>query len=78
MLSATDHRSFSSVEDRYQRCLFCGKNLVVLPDDHRDGCCFDCRSLLGLERIPCPECGQEMAIEASASCGRCGWSAPTP
>jgi uncharacterized protein with PIN domain len=75
MLSVSDARSFSTVEDRYQRCLFCGKSLVVLPNDRRDSTCFDCLSLLGPEAQPCPECGAEIAPPQRATgCLSCGWS----
>ncbi len=75
MLSVYDQRSFSSDEDRLGRCVFCGKSLVVLPNDRRGGSCFDCLSLLGPEAPPCPECGAEIAPpQRSAGCLRCGWS----
>jgi predicted amidophosphoribosyltransferase len=75
MLSVSDQRSFSSVEDRYQHCLFCGKALVLLPNDRRDGACFDCLSLLGPEAQPCPECGAEIAPpQRSIGCPSCNWS----
>ncbi len=74
MLARADLRGFTSPEDRYQHCLFCGKEIVVLPADRRGGACFDCFSFLGPEPMPCPECGTE--IESSlraAGCYRCGW-----
>jgi len=74
MLLFADHRVFTSVDERYQRCAFCGKDLVVLPDDRRGGACFDCLSLLGPEAYPCPDCGVEIpAEERSAGCSDCGW-----
>jgi DNA-directed RNA polymerase subunit RPC12/RpoP len=76
MLAASDHRSFSSSDDRYQHCLRCGKEIVVLPNDRRGGTCFDCLSLLGADPEPCPECGAEISNERrEAGCGRCGWVA---
>jgi len=75
MLSFSDTRAFSSSEDRFQRCMYCGKDLVVLPDDRRGGCCFDCLSLLGAEALPCPECGGEIPeARQGIGCGRCGWT----
>ena len=74
MLAQSDRRVFSSTEDRYQHCLFCGKSIVVLPSDRRGGACFDCVSLLGPEAMPCPECGTEIdATSRAAGCARCGW-----
>jgi hypothetical protein len=75
MLSLSDQRSFSTDEDRFQHCLYCGKPLVILPNDRRAGSCFDCLSLLGPEAAPCPECGAEIAPpQRSVGCARCGWS----
>ncbi|MHB8351416.1 MAG: hypothetical protein ACYDFT_01785 [Thermoplasmata archaeon] len=75
MLSFSDGRAFSSDEERFQQCLFCGKPLVLLPDDRRGGACFDCLSLLGPEPRPCPECGAEIASRQRAvGCANCGWS----
>ncbi|HEV2429137.1 MAG TPA: hypothetical protein VGV64_04740 [Thermoplasmata archaeon] len=74
MLSFADHRVFSSVEDRFQSCMFCGKELVVLPNDRRGGACFDCLSLLGPDPVPCPGCGSEMPTsQPIGGCRRCGW-----
>jgi hypothetical protein len=74
MLSFSDSRASAPSEDRYQRCMYCGKDIVVLPDDRRGGCCFDCLSLLGAEAVPCPECGGEIPeARAAIGCGRCGW-----
>ena len=75
MLSVSDQRSFSTDDERFQQCLFCGKSLVALPNDRRAGACFDCLSLLGPEPAPCPECGDEIAPPQRAiGCGHCGWS----
>lgn len=74
MLSFADSRSFTTIEDRYQRCTFCGRDLVVLPNDRRGGACFDCLSLLGPDPVPCPECGSEIPPSRRAmGCSRCGW-----
>lgn len=73
MLSFSDHRSFPSPDDRFQRCTYCGKDLVVLPNDRRGGACFDCFSLLGPETMLCPVCGAELAPpHRVAGCPRCG------
>ncbi|MGI0133084.1 MAG: hypothetical protein ACREDK_08390 [Thermoplasmata archaeon] len=74
MLSFADNRSFTTVEDRYQHCTFCGRDLVVLPNDRRGGACFDCLSLLGPDAVPCPACGYEIPPTRRAlGCLRCGW-----
>jgi hypothetical protein len=73
MLSFADHRSFSSPDDRFQHCTFCGKELVVLPNDRRGGSCFDCLALLGPDPVPCPECGLDVPLpQRSSGCPRCG------
>lgn len=73
MLSVYDRRGFSSDEDRFGHCVFCGKTLVVLPNDRRGGSCFDCLTLLGPEAALCPECGAEIApAQRPIGCGRCG------
>jgi hypothetical protein len=74
MLLFADQRQFASVEDRYQHCGYCGKDLVVLPDDRRAGACFDCLTFLGRDASPCPDCGEEIpAGQQRAGCVRCGW-----
>lgn len=74
MLLFADHRAFPTVEDRFQHCTFCGKDLVVLPNDRRGGACFDCLSLVGSTSWPCPECGEPIAAsERAIGCGACGW-----
>jgi hypothetical protein len=74
MLSFADIRSLDSSEERLSHCVFCGKDLVVLPDDRRQGSCFDCLSLALPSPVPCPECGAEIAgEERAAGCVRCGW-----
>ncbi|HZY70798.1 MAG TPA: hypothetical protein VFF67_07480 [Thermoplasmata archaeon] len=75
MLARSDLRSFTSAEERFQHCTYCGKDLVVLPNDRRDGSCFDCLSLLGADPQLCPECGSEVpAARRLTGCPRCGAS----
>lgn len=75
MLSFADLREFSTADDRFQRCTYCGKGLVVLPDDRRGGSCFDCLTLLGPEAAECPDCGAEIAASRRAfGCLSCGWA----
>jgi hypothetical protein len=74
MLSFADIRSAELGEERLSHCVFCGKDLVLLPDDRRQGSCFDCLSLSLPGAVPCPECGAEIAGEArAAGCPSCGW-----
>ena len=74
MLADSDRRSFSAPEDRFQACTYCGRELVVLPNDRRGGACFDCLSLVGPIPGPCPECAQEIpASSRSVGCPSCGW-----
>ncbi len=78
MLLFADQRAFSSEEDRYARCVFCGKELILLPEDRRGSSCFDCLPLLGPEPAPCPECGYSIPGERRAiGCPACGWYPPT-
>ena len=37
-----DVRRFAERWDRYGTCRKCGTRIVVLPDDRRQGYCFDC------------------------------------
>jgi len=37
-----DVRRFSDGGDRLARCRKCGARIVLLPDDRRQGFCFDC------------------------------------
>ncbi len=75
MLSTADFRVFTAPEERFQRCAYCGKEVVVLPNDRRGGSCFDCLSILGMDEPPCPECGGEIPPGRRASgCARCGWT----
>jgi hypothetical protein len=74
MLVFSDSRGVSSPEDRFSRCLFCGKELVLLPDDRRRGSCFDCLSLSFPEARPCPNCGVPIPGEERGSgCSNCRW-----
>ena len=76
MLLFADHRSFSSSEDRLQHCAYCGKDLMVLPNDRRGGACFDCLTLLGNDTATCPECGGEIEpSQRTRGCPHCGWYA---
>ncbi len=74
MLLFADQRSFSTSEERFQPCAFCGRDLVVLPNDRRQGACFDCLTLLGPEAVPCPDCSTEIPpSRRSLGCPSCGW-----
>ncbi|HTP53560.1 MAG TPA: hypothetical protein VML94_01155 [Thermoplasmata archaeon] len=74
MLSFSDQRGFSSEDERFARCLFCGKDLVVLPNDRRAGSCFDCLTLSVPVARPCPGCGAMIPGEERAGgCSACGW-----
>jgi hypothetical protein len=74
MLSFADNRGFPSSDERYARCLFCGKEMVVLPNDRRAGSCFDCLSLSVPVARPCPGCGSFIPGEERAvGCSACGW-----
>jgi len=78
MLSAADRRTFSTPDERYQSCPFCGRNIVVLPNDRRGGACFDCLSLIGPVDTPCPAC--RVVIPApfwGVGCPACGWDPRT-
>jgi hypothetical protein len=74
MLLFSDSRGFSSPDDRLSRCLFCGKDLVLLPDDRRRGSCFDCLVLSVAEARPCPNCGAVISgDERGVGCSNCRW-----
>lgn len=74
MLSFADSRSFEASEERRSHCLFCGKDLVVLPDDRRQGSCFDCLALSVPSAAPCPECRAVIpGDERGSGCSSCGW-----
>jgi hypothetical protein len=74
MLSFADNRAFESPDDRFANCLFCGRDLVLLPDDRRRGSCFDCLALSVPEPVPCPECRATIPGEdRGVGCANCGW-----
>jgi hypothetical protein len=74
MLSFADSRNFELPDERLSRCLFCGKELVVLPDDRRGGACYDCLSLSIRPPAPCPSCGVLIPGEERAvGCANCRW-----
>jgi len=74
MLLFADNRTFGGDDDRFSRCLFCGKELVVLPEDRRAGSCFDCLSLSVPSDHPCPECSSTIpGDERGVGCAACGW-----
>jgi hypothetical protein len=74
MLSFGDTRTFETPEERFSHCLLCGRLVVVLPDDRREGCCFDCLSLSVPEPAPCPDCRAEIpGDERALGCPQCGW-----
>lgn len=74
MLSFGDIRSFENGDERFSHCLFCGRLVCVLPDDRREGSCFDCLALSVAEPVPCPDCRALISGEDRAlGCGECGW-----
>ena len=74
MLASVDRRTFSAEEDRIQPCTYCGRTIVVLPNDRRGGACFDCLALSGPGSAPCPECTVEIPADARGiGCPSCGW-----
>ncbi|HTT73757.1 MAG TPA: hypothetical protein VMG99_06395 [Thermoplasmata archaeon] len=74
MLSFSDSRGFPSPDERYGSCLYCGRGIVLLPDDRRRGSCFDCLSLSVPAPVPCPDCGATIPGEERAvGCANCGW-----
>lgn len=74
MLSFADSRSRAIGDERFARCIYCGKEMVVLPNDRRAGSCFDCLVLSVAPARPCPSCGTEIpGEERAAGCARCGW-----
>jgi len=42
----SDARKFVEPEDMVGACRKCGSKLILLPDDRRQGYCFDCFDLL--------------------------------
>jgi hypothetical protein len=74
MLSFSDIRSFENPDERFGHCHFCGRDLILLPNDRRGGNCFDCLSLSIVPAGPCPECGASIpGEERSFGCAGCGW-----
>jgi hypothetical protein len=74
MLSFSDVREVGTRDERLSRCLYCGRTLVVLPDDRRNGSCFDCLALSVPDPAFCPECRAEIPGEDRAlGCSECGW-----
>jgi hypothetical protein len=74
MLYFADTRVFETSEEGPSHCLFCGKDLVLLPDDRRQGSCFDCLALSLPAAAPCPACQSVIpAEERSTGCSACGW-----
>jgi hypothetical protein len=74
MLSFSDIRTVGGLDERLTQCLYCGRALVLLPDDRRDGSCFDCLALSVAPPTPCPECGAQIPGEDRAlGCADCGW-----
>jgi uncharacterized protein with PIN domain len=74
MLLFSDLRSFSSPDERFSRCLYCGRELVLLPEDRRGGACFDCLALAVAPAVPCPECGTTIpGEERGLGCPACRW-----
>ena len=74
MLLFSDLRGPAPEEERFSQCLFCGRGLVVLPDDRRRGACFDCLALSVAPASSCPSCGASIAGEERAlGCPACRW-----
>ncbi len=74
MLSFADTRSFGDSDERFSHCQFCGKLLVLLPDDRRGGSCFDCLTLSVAPPMRCPDCGATIpAEERGTGCSNCRW-----
>ena len=74
MLLFADPRVLPPPEERFSRCLFCGREIVSLPDDRRHGACFDCLALSVAPAMPCPQCGSTIAGEERAlGCATCRW-----
>jgi hypothetical protein len=74
MLFFADSRVSDPSDEGPTHCLFCGKDLVLLPDDRRHGSCFDCLSLSVPVAVPCPNCGARIpGEERSTGCAACGW-----
>ncbi len=78
MLSFADTRTFGDSDERFSHCLFCGKLLILLPEDRRGGSCFDCLALSVAAPAPCPDCGSLIPGEERATgCSNCRWYPPS-
>lgn len=74
MLCFADSRTFGTLDERFAHCLFCGRDLILLPNDARAGSCFDCLALSVRPSGPCPDCGVEIpGEERRVGCSECGW-----
>ncbi len=74
MLSFADARTFAGSDDRFSHCLVCGRDLVLLPEDRRGGCCFDCLTLSVPAPMSCPDCGVTIpGEERGTGCANCRW-----
>ncbi len=74
MLLFADSRRFPSTEERLSRCVFCDRELVLLPDDRRRGACVDCLELAVAGPVACPGCGSSIPAESRAlGCSECRW-----
>ena len=74
MLLFSDLRGSASEEERFSRCLFCGREIVLLPDDRRRGACFDCLALSVPPPASCPNCGSAIpGDERALGCPECRW-----
>jgi hypothetical protein len=74
MLSFADLRGSQGSDERFSRCLQCGRGIVLLADDRRGGLCFDCLSLSVPEPMACPDCGATIAGEdRGVGCSNCRW-----
>ena len=74
MLLFSDPRSVPAADERFSRCLYCGREIVLLPDDRRRGACFDCLSLSVAPASACPQCGATIpGDERALGCPECRW-----
>ncbi len=74
MLLFSDLRGLATEEERFSHCLYCGRGIVLLPDDRRRGSCFDCLTLSVAGPAACPSCGSSIPGEERAlGCPDCRW-----
>ena len=74
MLLFADPRGSPAPDERFARCLYCGRELVVLPEDRRRGACFDCLALAVAPATACPQCGSTIpGDERALGCPECRW-----